>query len=59
MTHLQDQLVDNECQQRKSRAGVEDDATAAIIGAYVQRDLWNVQRYISYADSGHVHVIKC
>ncbi len=59
MTHLEDQFVDNDCQQRKSRAGVEDDATAAISGAYVQKDLCNVQRYISYADSSHVHVIKC
>jgi len=59
MTHQEDQLVGNECQQRESGAGVEDDATAAISGAYVKNVRWNVQPYISYADSSHVHVIKC
>ncbi len=59
MTHQEDQLVGKECQQRQSGAGVEDDATAAISGAYAKKVRWNVQRYISYADSSHVHVIKC
>ncbi len=39
ITHPEDQVVDNEYQQRKSRARVEDDATAAITGAYMQKDV--------------------
>ncbi len=58
MTHLEDGIVGNAYQQRKSRAGVEDDATAAI-GIYIKKVRWNVQQYISYADSSHVHVIIC
>ncbi len=55
MTHLDDGIVGNASQQRQSGAGVEDDATAAIGG--VKKVRWNVQQYISYADSSHVHVI--
>ncbi len=58
MTHLDDGVVGNACQQRQSGAGVEDDATAAISGAYVKKVRWNVQQYISYANSSHFHVIK-
>ncbi len=36
MTHLEDGVVGNACQQRQSGAGVEDDATAAI-SAYVKK----------------------
>jgi len=57
MTHLHDGIVGNAYQQRQSGAGVEDDATAVIGG--VKEVRWNVQRYISYADSSHVHVIMC
>ncbi len=57
MTHLEDGVVGNAYQQRVSGAGVEDDATAAISGAYVKKVRWNVQQYTSYADSSHVHVI--
>jgi len=57
MTHLDDGIVGNASQQRQSGAGVEDDATAAIGG--VKKVRWNVQQYISYADSSHVHVIMC
>ncbi len=57
MTHLEDGVVGNAYQQRQSGAGVEDDATAAISGAYVKKVRWNVQQYTSYADSSHVHVI--
>ncbi len=58
MTHLEDGVVGNAWQQRQSGAGVEDDPTAAI-SAYVKKVRWNVQQYISYADSSHVHVIIC
>ncbi len=57
MTHLEDGIVGNAYQQRKSRAGVEDDATADIGG--VKKVRWNVQKYTSYADSSHVNVIIC
>ncbi len=59
MTHLEDGVVGNACQQSQSGAGVEDDATAAISGAYVKKVRWNAQQYIAYADSTHLHVIKC
>ncbi len=55
MTHLDDGTVGNAYQQRQRGAGVKDDATAAISG--VKKVRWNVQQYISYADSSHVHVI--
>ncbi len=35
MTHLEDQVIDIDCQQRQSGAGVEDEATAAISEVYV------------------------
>ncbi len=59
MTHLEDGVVGIAYQQVQSGAGVEDDATAAISGAYAKKVRWNVQQYISYANSSHVHVIKC
>ncbi len=57
MTHPDHQVVGNAYQHRQSRAGVEDDATAVIGAVYVKKVRWNVQGYISYADSSHVHVI--
>ncbi len=59
MTHLEDGVVGNACQHRQSGAGIEDGATAAISGAYVKKVRWNVQQYISYANSSHFHVIIC
>ncbi len=59
MTHPDDGFVGNACQEVQSGARVEDDATAAVSGAYVKSVRWNVQRYTSDADSSHVHVIIC
>ncbi len=59
MTHLEDGVVGNGCQICESGTVVEDDTTGAVNGVYVKSVRWNVQQYTSYADSSHVHVIKC